>query len=136
MRAIYSKVDPKVLLHILNKKNEIINQRTDISPSNEYLQVACFELSKGKTFRPHKHLKNIKTTDITQESWVVIKGSIKATYYDLDDKIIEEVVLHEGDITITFRGGHNYLALEDGTLVYEYKTGPYFGQEKDKTFLD
>ena len=37
---------------------------------------------------------------------------------------------------MTFRGGHNYLCLEDDSLVYEYKTGPYYGQKKDKVFID
>jgi hypothetical protein len=37
---------------------------------------------------------------------------------------------------MTFRGGHNYLILEDDTIVYEYKTGPYLGQELDKVFLN
>jgi hypothetical protein len=32
--------------------------------------------------------------------------------------------------------GWRDLTLEDGTLVYEYKTGPYKGQENDKVFLD
>jgi hypothetical protein len=36
---------------------------------------------------------------------------------------------------MTFEGGHTYEALEDDTVVYEYKTGPYQGQESDKIFL-
>ena len=30
----------------------------------------------------------------------------------------------------------NYIILEDDTIVYEYKTGPYEGQEMDKVFLE
>jgi hypothetical protein len=37
---------------------------------------------------------------------------------------------------MTFRGGHNYEIQENGTIVYEYKTGPYKGIEADKTFLN
>jgi hypothetical protein len=37
---------------------------------------------------------------------------------------------------MTFRGGHNYLILEEDTIVYEYKTGPYMGQQLDKVFLE
>ena len=55
--------------------------------------------------------------------------------YDLDDKIIHEQILNPGDITMTFRGGHNYIALEEDTIVYEYKTGPYKGQENDKVII-
>jgi len=41
----------------------------------------------------------------------------------------------QGDCSITFCGGHNYMCLEDDTLIYEAKTGPYLGVEKDKTFI-
>ena len=38
-------------------------------------------------------------------------------------------------MSFTLQGGHNYLILEDDTLVYEFKTGPYEGQEFDKKFI-
>jgi hypothetical protein len=40
-----------------------------------------------------------------------------------------------GDCSMTFQGGHNYLALEEDTVVYEYKTGPYYGHAMDKVQL-
>ena len=46
-----------------------------------------------------------------------------------------EPILKPGDASFTLEGGHNYLILEDNTLVYEYKTGPYEGQALDKTFI-
>ena len=66
---------------------------------------------------------------------MVVQGSVKATFYDLDDSVLTEAVLNPGDASFTLEGGHNYLILEDETLVYEYKTGPYEGQDCDKTFL-
>ena len=132
MRKIYSKVDEELLLHMINTIDEITQKRMDISPPEQYLQVACFEMPKGKTFIPHKHKTQMRTSDICQESWVVISGQIKAILYDIDDTIREEVILNPGDISITFRGGHNYLSMEDGTVVYEYKTGPYHGRDADK----
>jgi hypothetical protein len=36
---------------------------------------------------------------------------------------------------ITLEGAHTYTILENDTLVYEYKTGPYEGQELDKQFI-
>jgi hypothetical protein len=53
----------------------------------------------------------------------------------LDDKILAEPILKTGDASFTLEGGHNYLILEDNTLVYEYKTGPYEGQLMDKKFI-
>ena len=66
---------------------------------------------------------------------MVIQGSVKVDYYDLDDSLLESVILNEGDCTITLRGGHNYTSLDENTLVYEFKTGPYLGLDFDKEFL-
>lgn len=136
MEKIYSKVDPTVLLHTVNRRSNITKKRCDITPENEFLQVACFSLPEGKTFRPHKHIPLKRESTITQESWIVVKGKVKAQLYDLDDAIIAEPILEWGDCSITYRGGHNYVCLEEDSLVYEYKLGPYMGQAKDKTFLD
>lgn len=135
MRYIYSKIDPLLLLHIVNKQSEISEIRSDMTPDNEFLQVSCFKLNSGKTFKAHRHIENLRNSTITQESWIITKGKIKAFLYDIDDTILEEVVLESGDCSITLRGGHNYLCLEDDTLVYEYKIGPYNGQDKDKVFI-
>jgi len=135
MRNLYSKVDPTVLLHIVNKQSDITYDRCNMTPDEEYLQVSSFRLNNGKTFKAHKHIENNRHTTITQESWIVIKGKIKAILYDLDDTVLEEVILEQGDCSITLRGGHNYLCLEDDSVVYEYKTGPYFGIDKDKVLI-
>jgi hypothetical protein len=135
MEKIYSKVQPGVLLHLINRLVEI-EGRTDVAPVEEFLQLATLKMKKGQTFKPHKHITLVKETNIAQESWIVIKGSVKCIFYDLDDSIIAEPILYPGDCSMTFRGGHNYLIQEDNTIVYEYKTGPYLGQELDKEFLN
>lgn len=134
MEKIYSKLDPKILLHLINRLDEI-EGRTDVAPVEEFLQLATLKMTKNQTFKPHKHITLVKETNIAQESWIVIKGSVKCIFYDLDDTIIAEPILYPGDCSMTFRGGHNYLILEDNTIVYEYKTGPYLGQELDKIFI-
>jgi len=134
MEKIYSKVEPNTLLHLVNRLNDITS-RTNIAPEEEFLQLASLKMNKGQTFKAHKHIILDKVTNIAQESWVVISGSVKCIFYDLDDTIIAEPILYPGDCSMTFRGGHNYLIMEDDTIVYEYKTGPYFGQEMDKVFL-
>jgi hypothetical protein len=135
MEKIYSKVDPGVLLHLINRLDEI-EGRTDIAPVEEFLQLATLKMHKGQTFKAHKHITLVKETNIAQESWIVVRGSVKCIFYDLDDTIIAEPILKMGDCSMTFRGGHNYLILEDDTIVYEYKTGPYLGQALDKEFLN
>ena len=135
MENIYSK-DGKVLLHVIFRKKDFTKQRTDISPPEEFLQLSSLKLDKGKTFRPHKHVFCEKITNIAQESWVVIQGKVKVMLYDLEDKLTKETILKPGDVSLTFKGGHNYEILKENTLVYEYKTGPYLGQKFDKAFID
>lgn len=136
MEYIYSKVDEKKLLHIINRLYEIEN-RTEVVPENNFIQCATLKMKKGTTFRPHKHIKKERhyPEQIAQESWVIIKGSVKCIFYDLDDTIIATPILREGDASFTLYGGHTYEILEEDTVVYEYKTGPYEGQKLDKTFL-
>jgi cupin fold WbuC family metalloprotein len=135
MKLIYSKIEKDKLLHATFSKGDFKQQRIDISPESEFLQLAALKMEGGKTFRPHKHIINEKTTNIAQESWVVVEGKVKAFLYDLDDKVTETIILNAGDISITYAGGHTYEILEDDTLVYEYKTGPYLGQMYDKVFI-
>jgi len=132
----YSKVEEGLLLHMIVRKNNISEGRLDLVPENNFIQCSILKMNEGKTFNPHKHIwKERKNKIIAQESWVVIKGKVKCIFYDLDDSILCEPILNEGDASFTLQGGHNYLILEDETIVYEYKTGPYEGQEFDKTFI-
>tara|TARA_B100000161_G_C33339533_1_gene319517 strand:+ start:133 stop:552 length:420 start_codon:yes stop_codon:yes gene_type:complete len=134
---IYSNVEPEKLLHIVCRPSELQNVRSDIVGEQEYLQLAILNFNKGKTFRPHKHIyKPVPKSAIAQESWVVMSGRVEAIFYDIDDTIVERRILETGDLSITLFGGHNYLILEDNTLVLEYKTGPYYGQASDKEFID
>jgi hypothetical protein len=136
MELIYSNVESNKLLHIINRLDEI-SGREEVVPENNFIQCATLKMEKGKTFRPHKHIEKHRTYEkqIAQESWVVIRGSVKCKFYDIDDQLISEPILYPGDASYTLYGGHTYEILEDDTIVYEYKTGPYEGQALDKTFL-
>lgn len=136
MKKIYSKVNPEKLLHIINRMDEI-TERTNVAPDDQFIQLATLKMEKGKTFRPHQHIWKSSPTEqvIAQESWVIIRGSVKVFMYDTDGELLETDVIGVGDCSMTFEGGHTYEILEDDTIVYEYKTGPYTGVESDKVFL-
>jgi len=135
MRKIYSNIQEDKLLHIVLRKEDVKDERLNVIADEEFLQLAAMKLPKGKTFKPHKHVYCEKISTVAQESWVVIEGKVKAVLYDLDDSVIAEPILNSGDVSITLYGGHTYEILEDNTLVYEYKTGPYLGIKKDKEFI-
>ena len=135
IQTIISKIEPGVMLHQVVKPKNISPGRINVSPEHESLQVAHIALKFNQTFKAHKHVVHDRNMPMAQESWIVISGKVKVFHYDLDDNIINESILFPGDCTITYRGGHNYLALEENTFVYEVKTGPYQGIENDKTFI-
>lgn len=137
MEKIYSKVEPEKLLHIIVRLDEI-EGRTNIVPDDNFIQCSTLKMEKDKTFPPHKHIVKDRhyPEQIAQESWVVIRGSVKCILFDIDDTIIATPIIKAGDASFTLYGGHTYEILEDDTIVYEYKTGPYEGQALDKTFID
>ena len=137
MLKIYSDIMHDKLLHMIYYKDDLETKREDVAPEEQFIQVSALQLEEGSTFRPHKHIwKEAPEPEvIAQESWCIMNGRVKAHFYDLDDSLIGEYELNEGDISLTFEGGHTYTILEDAK-VYEYKTGPYQGVEKDKVFLE
>ena len=137
MMQYFSKVDPSKLLHVVVRKEDLTPGRVEVLPEDNFIQCALLNMEKGKTFKPHRHIFKERTRNvIAQESWIVIQGSVKCTFYDLDNSVLVEPVLNPGDASFTLEGGHTYTILEDNTLVYEYKTGPYEGQALDKIFLN
>ena len=130
-------VDPDIMLHQIVKPKNSSHGRINVSPDHESLQVAHIRLKFNQTFKAHKHVLHNRNMPMAQESWVVIKGSVKCTFYDLDDTIISnDTILKAGDASFTLYGGHTYEILEENTIVYEYKTGPYEGQKLDKVMIN
>lgn len=137
MKKIYSKVAPQLLCHVIYTLGDFSDGRRDIINPTEFIQCSALKKMQGETFRPHKHIRNYQFGwRKAQESWVVLSGAVRCILYDIDDSILDMPILGPGDASFTLHGGHTYEILEDNTYVYEYKTGPYEGQAKDKTFID
>tara|TARA_R100000951_G_C2647642_1_gene183121 strand:+ start:2813 stop:3217 length:405 start_codon:yes stop_codon:yes gene_type:complete len=124
------------LLHMVCTPEDFTKERTDLVDANQFIQCSFLKMNEGKTFRPHKHIWKKPSFEemIAQESWVVIRGSVKVHFFDTEMQPLETHILNAGDASFTLEGGHTYEILEDYTLVYEYKTGPYEGQQRDKVF--
>ena len=135
MKQIYSKTDPTKLILSELKYSDIKDYRTDLSPDEEFLQVSGRKLKLDTIVPAHKHLQINRITKITQEAWVVLKGKVQGIFYDWHDSILHESILTDGDCIVLYRGGHSLEVLEEDTVFYEFKTGPYFGVEADKEKL-
>ena len=138
MKKIYSKITPNLLLGIITDLTDFDKPRNELIEPDNFLQGALIRVNAGDSFRPHRHLDKEVTFKTTkaQECWVVVKGTIKCSFYDLDDSLLEQVNIREGGLCINLHGGHTFECLEDFTFVAELKSGPYFGQAKDKIFID
>ena len=133
MIEIYSGEE---LYHLVVRAADFKEGRVDIIQPHNFIQCSMLKLKNGQTFKPHKHIyKQGPSRIIAQESWVVIQGKVRAIFYDENNKVIRKAPLFAGDASFTLKGGHTYEILEDNTLVYEFKTGPYTGQENDKEFI-
>lgn len=140
MEKIYSKVNPNILLHIIHRLEDLenTNVRENLISEENFIQCSSLNLKKGSTFKPHYHIWNnneFESKRIAQESWSVVRGSVRCIFYDIDKTELTERILKAGDASFTLEGGHNYEILEEGSLIREYKTGPYFGQNSDKKFI-
>src|SRR3990167_3574498 len=140
LHKVYSKIEKDKLLHSVFFNPFYFNgeiKRFDLSPESEFLQVAYLYLpKKGHKFKAHQHNRQIRKITTTQECWAVIKGRIKVSFYDLDKSFLEDIILNEGDVSITYFCGHNYTVEEDNSVVYECKQGPYLGQLRDKELIE
>lgn len=133
---VWSKIEPNTLLHQFFSSGDESDRRTDLCPDNEYLQIACIAANAGQSYRPHQHIALSRETNITQEVWIVVSGCARVTYYDLDGSKLRVQPLFKGSCSMTFRGGHSYEIIEDNTVIFEVKNGPYYGQVKDKVFIE
>lgn len=131
MKTILSKIDGEIICSYIFK-DQISDYRTDLSNENELLQGSARILKKDIYVKPHKHLPVKRETLGTQESWIVIEGKVLATLYDLDDSKLEEIELNAGSCMVFYRGGHSLRVIDDNTIFYEFKNGPYPGYDKDK----
>ena len=124
------------ILHCIYSMKDLEGERFDFTSEDQYLQGALMRMDNGKSFRNHKHIKCERHTDMTQETWVIMRGSVQVDYYDEDSEFMGTEILNQGDCTITFAGGHKYSCTKDDTVVYEFKNGPYYGRDADKVFID
>ena len=132
MKKIYSKIDKSLLLHQISSLEDAVDGRLDLADPKEFLQASLIKIGTEKIIPKHKHVwRDGEKKVITQESWIVLRGKMKCTFYDTDDTAIEDVTLSPGDCSVTFQGGHRITILEKGTIFYEIKSGPYKGKTND-----
>lgn len=131
MLKIYSKIDKYLLLHTISLYIRDGKSREDIVDSSMPVQVSRIKLANSKKVKPHFHkLKKINYDSVNQnECWIVIRGSIEISLFDLDKAHLKTTNLHEGDILFTSGGGHSINKSSKDSEFIEVKLGPYIGKD-------
>lgn len=102
--------------------------------NSDGIQVASMFYDRGKVVKPHLHKFRPRSSDYTQECVIVIKGKMEFSFYDQGKVFLDKVILNSGDLIVGFQGYHGMEVLEDGTIYFEIKNGPFTGL--DKEFMD
>lgn len=136
MKKIFSNIDSNVQIVTLIRKDEVTSHRHNLSDEKECLQVAAKRVHSDSKFPAHHHNICDRATTKTQEAWVVVQGRIKAVFYDIDDSKILETELSSGDCAVVFNGGHGFEVVDNDTIIYEFKNGPYYGVDVDKEYIN
>jgi cupin fold WbuC family metalloprotein len=106
--------------------------RADAAGPEEILQASRLRLPQNKTISPHRHLPVERTTQGTQEAWVVISGVIQAQVFDVDSTLVQDITLGAGDCMVLYKGGHTFTVTSEDAVLYEIKNGPYYGPAADQ----
>ncbi len=86
-------------------------------------------LEMGTELPIHRHIN-------TPETYILLKGSIRVLFYNTQKELIESAILNplEGKFGIDIPAGqfHTIEILENGSVIFEVKDGPYTPlQEQD-----
>src|SRR5947208_16207161 len=108
MNRILSQAEPGRVLHVIVDAATAFDGRTDLSTPNEPLQVSAIAIPAGKKVNPHIHnprsQEGTTGAPITQECWIVLRGKIEVSLFDLDRKHLHQQSLSQGSILVTFYG--------------------------------
>jgi hypothetical protein len=134
MEIIKNGEDIPYAIHI--KASELIKGKTEWFTKNEMgIQVAGCYYDKDKEFNAHKHIFRERTYEYTQEVIVIIMGEVLANIYDRNDELMSVFHLKTGDIGIFLQGGHGFKVIDDNSVYYEIKNGPFIGVKEDKEYI-
>jgi|SaaInlStandDraft_4_1057021.scaffolds.fasta_scaffold108483_1 hypothetical protein len=105
------------------------------TPEHFTFQFGYGQVSDEKELRPHIHKKLSRELTNTAEFIFVIDGSMFINVLDEGANEIASVTLKSDMCLLQHKGGHK-ISIAKNTRYFEIKQGPYFGNDRDKYFLD
>ena len=104
------------------------------TPKETTQQFGYMKHKKGHLVKPHKHNKRLTKIMRTTEVILLLKGSLRADFYNEKKKYLFSKIINEKDIIMLVHGGHGFKVLKNVEMI-EVKQGPY-SLEKDKVKFD
>jgi len=130
---IYSKIDNKIKIGEIIKSKDLRLGTNFFTENNDYLQVGSVVNSEEFIVKPHFHTKNKRLIEKTQEVWILIKGKLNISFFDIDNSLLFSDIINDGDISILYNGGHSMKKKSKQMILYEVKNGPFNFSFDDKT---
>ena len=103
------------------------------TPKETTQQFGYMKHKRGYIVKPHKHNKRLTNIIRTTEVILLLKGSLRADFYDNEKKYLFSKIINAKDIIMLVYGGHGFKVLKDVEMI-EVKQGPY-SQKKIKLNL-
>ena len=120
------------ILHCKDDWNEGLDFLTS---DDAFIQAGTWWYGEGKVLKAHRHIINERYVDITQETVVVMNGSMRIDFYNKENKVFQQEIVFTGDMCVILTVGHGYQILEENTKVIEIKNGPFISVDKDKELI-
>ena len=98
-------------------------------------QVGYMQRDKGYRIQPHKHLKNTRNIDYTNEVLYIKSGLVEVDFYDINNIYFGTIELRPGMLILLIKGGHAFTFLEK-SIIIEVKQGPFIGIVDKERFED
>ncbi len=129
------KIEQEFIGAIAKQAEESPRMRKNYNYHQSYDEVVnrmLNALQKDTYVQPHKHEEPDK-----HEVFLILKGKAAVIEFDNEGNITDSIILDAGSgnfgVEIQPRVWHTIIALENGTVVYEIKEGPY-SPLNDKNF--
>ena len=105
-----------------------------VTRETDAFQVGVILHPAGHEIRPHIHRRIRKENSDNLEFLYIIEGKVEVSFFD-GKTLVKKTVIDEGDALLQFDGGHGFKMLEP-TKMIEVKQGPYYGNEKEKEYIE
>ena len=95
------------------------------TPTNTTQQFGFMKHKKNHFIKPHKHNKRLTRILRSTEVILLLKGTLRADFYNNNNKYLLSKIINEGDIIMLIHGGHGFKVLKNIEMI-EVKQGPYY----------